>query len=78
MVDADANGSDFVYVPYAVLPELAAGRFTWLDERQCIVQAFSEAEWPGLVERARRFTNTPTQRSAANEPKKMRKGWWPF
>ena len=69
LVDADGKQTDVFLIPYQALPEIAGERCSWLDEKQTLVQAFAEREWPALVERARRH-----DRRRTNAPKK----WWQF
>jgi hypothetical protein len=53
--DVDAvqlhNGADAL--PIDVVPEVAAGRARFLDERHLLIDAFTEDEWPALLARAR-------------------------
>lgn len=48
-----------LFVPAAVVPELAGDNFLWLDEAQYLVQAIDEDDWPALLDRARQYEVHP-------------------
>jgi hypothetical protein len=48
-----------LFVPYERLPDLAGKNWSWLDERQTMVEAVAEDDWPELVERAREYEVKP-------------------
>jgi hypothetical protein len=56
-----------VFIPYAVLPELAGDNFLWLDEVQSLVQAIDEDDWPALLDRARQYEVHPLAEAAGGE-----------
>jgi hypothetical protein len=46
-------------IPHQCLPQLAGDRLTWLDEKQALLRAIPETEWPVLVQRARQYNVLP-------------------
>ena len=42
-------GSEPLRLPWAALPKVAGEKFAWLDERQVLLQAVPEADWPTVV-----------------------------
>jgi hypothetical protein len=48
---------DPFFVPADSVPRIAGSRWSWLDERQGLLEAF-DSEWPEVVKRARRFEVT--------------------
>jgi len=64
------SGKGVFFIPYEALPEVAPGRWSWLDEHQTLVEPFEPDEWPALLERARRHEVEP-------EPKRAPRGRYP-
>ncbi len=55
------------FIPYETLPEVAATRFSWLDEKQCLVEPVPTDNWPDVLGSAERFRTLPFE---------QRRKWW--
>jgi hypothetical protein len=77
LIDGRASKPEFLNIPYASLPHLVGDSFSWIDEQQSIVRAFTESEWPALLARARQYALRQSKQSPDAPPNK-KKGWWPF
>jgi hypothetical protein len=58
----DAALAQAVIIPSHRLPEVAGGAFTWLDERNAMVEPIERDAWNYLLTRARRFHEMPFKR----------------
>ena len=56
------EGEEPLFLPAEKLPELLPeGNWSWLDEKQMLVEPIDEDDWPEFLERAQPFTETPLE-----------------
>ena len=52
---------DPIFIPYEMLPEILEEGWTFIDERQMLVEAIPGEDWPALLEKAVLFAETPLE-----------------
>ena len=50
LVDGEKHN---IFVPYSAWPLIMGERFSWLDERQALIEPWNKVEWPELLKLAR-------------------------
>lgn len=45
--------NESIFVPFEALADLHAGKISWLDEKQTLLEPFSKEEWASIIEKAK-------------------------
>lgn len=72
-------GDEVLFVPIETIPQVAPGKCRFLDEKQLLVEKFTNDEWTAVVDRARKCQQVELSSSVkSGQSKDTQNPWWKF